>query len=750
MGWWLTVGWLYTPHFIAMATTKSHMRVASCHLLKLAFDSKKWGPFTFELDRPRGFVKTWDQPDGSVKTYTYPVDYGFFVGHTGQDDEGLDAFVGDDPQGKIESFLKMQRDEDGKLIPDETKFLVGLTEDERAKVIGLYKPEEIVGLREYTDFYELLATLNAFRDRKASKTATPSQVSYVKVLLGQGLKGLKGVPAWLTDKDVPSDEDLAKMDGTAISTLIDALKARKPFTVQGYGDGSYKVTKKASELPYAIRWLLATVRKNGSLKSKLEASAERAMSNLVESLTDVPSAPMVAPPKKTRGKKPVDVVVPQGPPPKAERELHELTPAEVVERVVAKLNANPIGYVAAVFDDLPNDMVETFVVDTLNSQHHLDLGPWDFHPDFTDNVFALRARFAGREQDLDTEVPDRDDANTEAVERGFTSTLGATGADVSWKMDYTPRSWGYMGGDVYTVAFDARVRWVYPEGDAFVFALGTKTLQGIAAKLLVEQGATNVKLAQVDTSVERVVSRHTEIVAPLVALSAEVENLEALWSDVLVILTTFTDVVPMPHVGRIAALQIHSQTECVAKCEQALRNCERVVTQARAYLQSNPGDPTASAALRDAQLLYVNFEAVRGEARQMLSALSQKLMPVDLKAVVTTVLYGLRAKLKQPNRATVIVAPRFAPYEVNGRTVSGMVFDAYVTVYPAPLDTAVGEPRYQQFVLTQATLGDTVVYLQPVDRTGVNPVVKPTKVTDGDGALSKVRGLLKGWGDLES
>jgi len=146
--------------------------------MKVAMAEKKWGPFHFELDRPKGFKKEWPQDDGSVKKFTYPVDYGYFVGHTGEDDEGLDAFVGDDPTGKIESFLKMKPSEDGSgLVPDETKFLIGLTDAERAKVMALYNPEEIVGLREYGDVYELVAVLNAFRDKKvASRNASMQNI----------------------------------------------------------------------------------------------------------------------------------------------------------------------------------------------------------------------------------------------------------------------------------------------------------------------------------------------------------------------------------------------------------------------------------------------------------------------------------------------------------------------------------------------------------------------------------------------
>jgi len=162
------LGIVCTPRIKTMRTA-SQRRVGRIFSLRVAMETKRWGPFEFKLDRPKGFKKEWPQDDGSVKKYTYPVDYGYFIGHTGEDDEGLDAFIGDDPEGKIESFLKMKPGEDGEaLVPDETKFLIGLTSAERKKVLGLYQPEEIVGLREFGDVYELVAVLNAFRDRKAA------------------------------------------------------------------------------------------------------------------------------------------------------------------------------------------------------------------------------------------------------------------------------------------------------------------------------------------------------------------------------------------------------------------------------------------------------------------------------------------------------------------------------------------------------------------------------------------------------
>ena len=390
--------------------------------VRLAFDTKRWGPFTFEIDRPKGFVKTWDQPDGSVKKFKYPCDYGYFVDHTGEDNEGLDAFVGDDPAGKIESFLKMRRDDQGNLVPDETKFMIGLSDSQREKVIGLYHPDEIVGLQEYTDFYKLIAALNAFRDRKKQ----------------------------------------ARMEMT-----------------------------------------------------------------------------------------------------------------------------------------------------------------------------------------------------------------------------------------------------------------------------------------------RRVVAQHLEALDPLVALTDEVRGLESLASEIQAVVDTFLETVPMPHVGRIAAIQLRSQTECSAKCEHAARHAQRVINKAFTILQTTPGNATATAVARDAGMLLERFDTYRVKSREMLSALSQKIMPSALKATVTYTLDGVRAELYEPNRMSVTVFPHYVPTKVGDSMVDGMVFDAYLTVSPNPTDIAEGLPKYQQFVLTQSTIGDTDVYLKAIDRTNVLDPTAPVAV-GAPSAVTKILGYLGGWDNLLS
>lgn len=339
------------------------------------------------------------------------------------------------------------------------------------------------------------AKKTAARPPVGPKPASPSQISYAKVLIEQGIRGLKGIPGWLKPSDAPTDVQLATMDSVSISTLIDSLKSRKPFEVERYGNGAYKVTRKA-----------------------------------------------------------------------AEHDLRDITPA-------------------------------------------------------------------------------------------------------------------------------------------------------------------------------------TEYQSPVQVIEAELAVLESLWADVQAVLDTYSSVVPMPHVGRIAGadLALHSQTEVFVKCEHAMRHAERVINMCRTQLQLNPGDPKVSSFLRDAQMLYDRFAAGRASARELLSAMNQKIVPAALRGIVAEAVDAVKAVTRFPNSVTVKVNSRMAPVALNNGVVSAQVFDAYVTVYPLPMDDG---PAYQQFVFTQCTLGDTSVYLTVIDRTNGKSPAKPVKVTDGASAAKKILTALRGWSGL--
>lgn len=123
--------------------------------------TKTFGPFTFKIDRPKGFTKEW--PGG--KTFTYPCDYGYFPRLMGEDEEGLDAFVGDDPNGHLESFQKLKRTDNGRLVPDETKFLLGVTDAERETIYRLYGLE-VNARRVYSNVDQLGEALKRFEPKK--------------------------------------------------------------------------------------------------------------------------------------------------------------------------------------------------------------------------------------------------------------------------------------------------------------------------------------------------------------------------------------------------------------------------------------------------------------------------------------------------------------------------------------------------------------------------------------------------------
>lgn len=151
--------------------------------------TKSFKSLRFTIDRPKGTVKTWKRPDGSSKTFTYPVDYGYLPGHKAEDGEGLDFFVGDDPNGHLESFQKLK---DGVL--DETKFLVGVTDAQRETIYDLYG-QEIWHRRVYRNMDELTAQLLRFRaTQKPRYTLDFGQYGVMEKDAGfmDSLKGLLG------------------------------------------------------------------------------------------------------------------------------------------------------------------------------------------------------------------------------------------------------------------------------------------------------------------------------------------------------------------------------------------------------------------------------------------------------------------------------------------------------------------------------------------------------------------------------
>lgn len=124
--------------------------------------TKELGGLTFRIDRPKGYTKRW--PNG--RSWTYVVDYGYVPRVKGEDGEGLDAFVGDDPAGHLECFQKLRRDErTGRMVPDETKFLLGVTDAERETIYKFYGAE--VNARQvFKTWDEVKAAIATFTPKK--------------------------------------------------------------------------------------------------------------------------------------------------------------------------------------------------------------------------------------------------------------------------------------------------------------------------------------------------------------------------------------------------------------------------------------------------------------------------------------------------------------------------------------------------------------------------------------------------------
>jgi hypothetical protein len=183
-------------------------KTASYRFKLASHKSKQLLGLAFKIDRPKGYVKTWDQPDGSKKTFVYPVDYGYFPGIKGEDGEGLDAFVGDDPNGHLEVFQKLKPNDDGRMVLDETKFLVGVNDRQREEIYRLYG-NQVWARRVFHDVNDLRDALEKFKPSKKArytekvasysvKGDSPSDVQpeapdpEKQLLLGAGGVGLGG------------------------------------------------------------------------------------------------------------------------------------------------------------------------------------------------------------------------------------------------------------------------------------------------------------------------------------------------------------------------------------------------------------------------------------------------------------------------------------------------------------------------------------------------------------------------------
>jgi len=82
------------------------------------------------VDNPRG------THDGDSSKFFYPVDYGYLEGTASMDGEGIDVFVGSDPEQRVDAIVctvdLMKRE-------SEIKVLIGCTEEEKQAINCLYE-----------------------------------------------------------------------------------------------------------------------------------------------------------------------------------------------------------------------------------------------------------------------------------------------------------------------------------------------------------------------------------------------------------------------------------------------------------------------------------------------------------------------------------------------------------------------------------------------------------------------------------
>lgn len=155
-------------------------------------ESKVLAGFTFHVDRPKGFIKRWKFPDGHEDSFTYPVDYGYLKHHLGEDGEPLDVFIGDDPGGYHGRFDKGKTEygkdgkPTGKILPDESKFYIGLTKKERDHILHEFK-DVVLGHETFKDFSAFQKAIAPFKKEseflewELMKTAAPKDDGLIKI-----------------------------------------------------------------------------------------------------------------------------------------------------------------------------------------------------------------------------------------------------------------------------------------------------------------------------------------------------------------------------------------------------------------------------------------------------------------------------------------------------------------------------------------------------------------------------------------
>lgn len=115
--------------------------------------------YKIQIENKKGSYKSFgNDPNYPLKGVTYPVDYGYIEGYTGEDDDPLDIFIGNG-NGKLFGYVEVWRLD----VPKETKMFIYVTKEELEKILNAFKPV----LKSYKILMqdEFDAKLNDFKNK---------------------------------------------------------------------------------------------------------------------------------------------------------------------------------------------------------------------------------------------------------------------------------------------------------------------------------------------------------------------------------------------------------------------------------------------------------------------------------------------------------------------------------------------------------------------------------------------------------
>jgi hypothetical protein len=115
------------------------------------FRTFKWKNLKISIDQKKGTYKHFtDDPSYPLKGATYPTDYGFIHGYTGEDKHGLDVFVG---TGRKFGYFFVERLE----VPQEIKTIINCTDIELKAIFKEFDPLIISKkIISESDFFRLI------------------------------------------------------------------------------------------------------------------------------------------------------------------------------------------------------------------------------------------------------------------------------------------------------------------------------------------------------------------------------------------------------------------------------------------------------------------------------------------------------------------------------------------------------------------------------------------------------------------